>query len=219
MTNHNSRYSEYLNTPRLVADSSQTTVWRWDQAEPFGVNAANEDPDGNSVAFDLPLRQPGQYFDKETALHYNYFRDYDPSLGRYVESDPIGLRGGLNTYAYVRANPISSIDPLGLVSQGEAGYLGGLLQKGAKDLIKNLVDRLGLPSTAGQDAAAELCGKFKGRKPINLWQECTDVCVTRQQQTTLTSGWLNKCIDACQEYFEQCNKPTPQSLFCIPDYS
>jgi RHS repeat-associated protein len=88
-------------------------VWRWDQAEPFGNNPANEDPDANSVAFDLPLRLPGQRYDAETGLHYNYFRDYDPSIGRYAESDLIGLRGGLNTYAYVDGSPLLYIDPLG----------------------------------------------------------------------------------------------------------
>jgi RHS repeat-associated protein len=100
----------------LVADATGTTVWRWDQAEPFGNNPADEDPDGNSVAFDLPLRLPGQRYDKETALHYNYFRDYDPSIGRYGESDPIGLRGGLNTYAYGDSAPLHSIDLYCLVS-------------------------------------------------------------------------------------------------------
>jgi len=74
----------------------------------------DENPSGLGT-FDLPLRLPGQYFDKETNLHYNYFRDYDPSIGRYGESDPIGLRGGLNTYAYVGSTPLSAIDPLGLV--------------------------------------------------------------------------------------------------------
>jgi len=64
--------------------------------------------------FDLPLRLPGQYFDKETNLHYNYYRNYDPSIGGYKESDPIGLDGGLNTYAYVLASPLTAIDPLGL---------------------------------------------------------------------------------------------------------
>jgi len=106
-------HPEHLNTPRLVADASQTTVWRWDQGEPFGVNAANEDPDGNSVAFDLPLRLPGQYLDKETNLHYNMAREYWPDGGRYIESDPIGLSGGLNTYAYVNGSPILLVDPEG----------------------------------------------------------------------------------------------------------
>jgi len=61
------------------------------------------------------VRLPGQYFDHETGLHYNYYRTYDPSIGRYITSDPIGLDGGLNTYAYVNANPLNSIDPFGLV--------------------------------------------------------------------------------------------------------
>lgn len=56
---------------------------------------------------------PGQYYDAETGLHYNYFRDYDPVIGRYVESDPIGVWGGLNTYAYVAGDPTRRIDPRG----------------------------------------------------------------------------------------------------------
>jgi RHS repeat-associated protein len=60
------------------------------------------------------LRLPGQYFDRETNLHYNYARDYDPTAGRYIEADPIGLEGGLNVYSYVNGNPLNRIDPKGL---------------------------------------------------------------------------------------------------------
>lgn len=63
-------------------------------------------------------RFPGQYFDQETGLNYNYFRDYEPATGRYVESDPIGLLGGMNTYQYAKARPLKSVDPSGLIVPG-----------------------------------------------------------------------------------------------------
>ena len=58
---------------------------------------------------------PGQYEDAETGLHQNWNRDYDPSIGRYLQSDPIGLRGGLSTFGYVGQSPTNAIDPKGLV--------------------------------------------------------------------------------------------------------
>jgi len=97
-----------------VADATGTTVWRWEQQEPFGNNPADEDPDANSVAFDLPLRLPGQRYDRESGLAQNWNRDYWPEGGRYVQSDPIGLVGGINTFAYVASSPLRYDDPLGL---------------------------------------------------------------------------------------------------------
>lgn len=100
-----------------MANGAGQTVWLWHQAEPFGNTAPDENPSGLG-SFEFNLRFPGQYADKETSLHYNYFRDYDPAIGRYPESDPIGLHGGLNTYLYVAANPLSFSDPRGLDTPG-----------------------------------------------------------------------------------------------------
>jgi len=106
-------HADHLDTPRLVMDQNGGRRWRW-FAEPFGVSAPEDNPDGIG-AFTLNLRFPGQYADPETGLSYNYFRNYDNSIGRYTQSDPIGLDGGINTYAYVEGNPLSFIDPDGLV--------------------------------------------------------------------------------------------------------
>jgi RHS repeat-associated protein len=108
-------HSDHLGTPRLIEDHSGKTVWRWDHLDPFGANPANEDPDGDGVKFVFNLRFPGQVFDKETRMHYNYFRDYDPTTGRYIQSDPIGLRGGVNTFGYVGQNLLSYTDPTGTI--------------------------------------------------------------------------------------------------------
>jgi RHS repeat-associated protein len=116
-----------LGTPRAITDSSGTAIWRWDQvtgstttggSAVFGQGSANTDPDGNGTHLTFNPRFPGQYFDAESGLHYNYFRDYEPGTGRYVQSDPIGLRGGPNTYAYARANPSRRFDSRGLWDEG-----------------------------------------------------------------------------------------------------
>jgi len=113
-------HADHLNTPRLATNNSGNVVWRWD-SDAFGVGAANQDPDSDTTLVDVRLRFPGQYLDDETGLHYNYFRDYDPVTSRYVESDPIGLAGGLNSYLYVDGNPLAVSDPLGL--QGRTSLL------------------------------------------------------------------------------------------------
>ena len=100
-----------LGTPRAAYNAAGQTVWLW-APDAFGSSAPNETVLAGTKSH-ANLRFPGQYYDTESGLHYNQQRIYDATSGRYVQSDPIGLRGGINTYAYVRGNPLSLTDPSG----------------------------------------------------------------------------------------------------------
>ena len=137
-------HPDHLGTPRAatrsVAVAGATTgpnainkaTWRW-ESDPFGTSLNASAPNGNpqnvigtagqitAASFRVNNRFPGQVFDAESAKSYNYFRDYDPAIGRYVESDPIGLRGGTNTFGYVKQQPTRFIDPSGLI-EWNGGY-------------------------------------------------------------------------------------------------
>jgi RHS repeat-associated protein len=180
-------YADHLNTPRLVADATGTTVWRWDQQEPFGNNPADENPSGLG-AFDLPLRLPGQYFDKETGLHYNYHRDYDSGGGRYVQADPLGTAttwprvpttGPNHLYAYVTNNPLVATDPRGLVKwsgwgrsfnygpYGRNEYeLESECKCGTKVRIRVTVDSGGTPGFSSTRDEAEFEDDFECPNPM-----------------------------------------------------
>jgi len=107
-------HTNHLGAPSVLTDEEQNVVWEGDY-RPFGevVDIISN--------VDQPIRFPGQYEDTESNYYYNYFRDYDPGLGRYLQSDPIGLGGGINTYAYVSGNPVMAIDPSGLLQQCQVG--------------------------------------------------------------------------------------------------
>jgi RHS repeat-associated protein len=116
----------YLHTDHLGAvvkatDGDQGLVWDAER-RPFGERRVTTALVGVALGF------PGQYFDEESGNYYNYFMDYDPGTGRYLQSDPIGLKGGLNTYLYANANPLSWVDPDGQVAGAvmAGGLLGGL---------------------------------------------------------------------------------------------
>ena len=117
-------HTDHLGTPQALTDEIGQVVWM-SQYDPFGKATVNEDPDGDGISITFNLRQLGQYYDGETELHYNYYRYYDPELGRYLSSDPIGLDGGLNTYNYVVSNPINYVDPYGLSAVELGFFLSG----------------------------------------------------------------------------------------------
>jgi RHS repeat-associated protein len=135
-------HADHLNTPRSIttAETQNKEVWRWDNDDPFGDNQANDDPDGDGTKIEFNLRFPGQYFDKESKTHYNMMRDYNPATGRYIQSDPIGLEGGLNRYTYVENAPASRSDPLGLLPKCTSRILG-VDTKEWTDTTRRILDR------------------------------------------------------------------------------
>jgi RHS repeat-associated protein len=100
--------NDHLGTPTSLTNTENESVWEAVYA-PFGEAKVNM---YSTVVNNF--RFPGQYYDAETGLHYNWNRYYDPSTGRYLTPDPIGLAGGLNLYAYVQNNPVNFVDPMGL---------------------------------------------------------------------------------------------------------
>lgn len=110
----------------MIVNTANIIVWRWENTHPFGANLPDEDPDSNAQLFEYHPRSPGQYFNRETNLQYNYFRYYEPETGWYVSPDPIGLAEGINIYGYVEQNPLSFIGPIGEILIAPI-IIGGLI--------------------------------------------------------------------------------------------
>jgi RHS repeat-associated protein len=143
-------HTDHLGTPQKLTDAAGQVVWDA-VLRPFGEAHAITGPAA------LNPRFPGQLFDPETGFHYNYFRDYDPSTGRYIQSDPIGLAAGdLNLYRYVFNNPVNSVDPYGLDTLllgvgGSLAFRGGV--EGSAGIAVN-VDNPASPAIGGFTSAA-----------------------------------------------------------------
>jgi RHS repeat-associated protein len=152
-------HTDHLNTPRRITQPSDNSLrWTW-ESDPFGSEAANEDP-SSLGAFQYNLRFPGQTYDSQAGLMQNHFRDYDPAIGRYAEGDPIGLVGGLNKYLYAGGNPLSNSDPLGLFlfpGESPVSVVGGTLEQRAA--ITAAIARIfGTPR--GQQMEAQIRGPW-----------------------------------------------------------
>jgi RHS repeat-associated protein len=134
--------TDHLGTPRVAIDPARdVAVWRWDlKGEAFGSTAPDEDPDQDGVALVLDMRFPGQRYDRMTGLHQNYQRDYDHLVGRYIESDPLGLTAGISTYGYADLSPQMFIDPIGLqVFTGNVPRMLPEIERDLTDCEKNVL--------------------------------------------------------------------------------
>jgi RHS repeat-associated protein len=126
--------TDHLDTPRQLTDNTKKVVWNW----AYSAFGENQPTNTNNTVFNL--RYPGQYYDTESKLHYNINRYYDPATGRYTQSDPIGLSGGINTYTYVGGNTVRYIDKTGLATYmctAPLHALGGTGSKSGPDKFGN----------------------------------------------------------------------------------
>ncbi|MCL4748113.1 MAG: RHS repeat-associated core domain-containing protein, partial [Burkholderiaceae bacterium] len=145
---HLAIHGDHLGTPLAITDSQQRVIWLADydafgraQVRSLPRNLLTPKASGTSLIgtahatspdrpFEFHLRFAGQYEDIETGWHYNWHRYYDPETGRYLTPDPIGIRGGNNSYAYVGNDPFGAVDPDGLIviisGHSAAGILGSI---------------------------------------------------------------------------------------------
>jgi RHS repeat-associated protein len=171
-------HTDQLNTPRKVSRPSDNALrWRWDPT-PFGEGVPDQNP-ASIGTFVYNLRFPGQQFDVETNLNYNYFRDYDPAVGRYVQSDPIGIEDDLNTYAYVHSRPLESVDPLGLGRAGINPNKGKICGSGwsfafTPETYRGLVTFTEV--CRAHDKCYDTCGRGKAECDLELRENARSTC-------------------------------------------
>ena len=228
-------HPDHLGTPRLITDDAAKPVWQWPYSafganKPTGVLKATTKPrqaftnepmllKATSPALAFNLRFPGQYFDEESNLNYNYFRSYQPAQGRYIQADPIGLDGGLNRFGYGEGNAISKVDPHGLQSSpSDAPYppdwpkpvvppIGSLCSASEHSLLQSFVDtacsarRSCNPGQSCPELQANL-GKaracYQARREIN--NRCFnggDLTHRREQEKALEN--INICLRTLQQ--------------------
>ena len=203
----------------MITDQTNTTLWSW-ESDPFGATAANEDPDGDGVAFVYNLRFPGQYFDEETNLHYNYFRDYDPSTGRYVQSDPIGVLRDYSDPRLQVAIEVGVLEDMSLVSEGlnhnyayaENSPQNFIDPRGTNAFVSNQIARVLclIPSLCSSNNDGGMCpAPNNANRDADDEDEKDKGCEAIRESMLSTCASLSgtarmKCIFAAKDAYNQC---------------
>jgi RHS repeat-associated protein len=173
-------HGDHLGVPVQITDASGTTVNAM-QADPFGQRFYT----ASTSAPRTSLALPGQIIDIADR-HYNLYRDYDPTLGRYLQADPIGLEGGDNVYGYVGGNPLTRTDPLGLACNGMGCYTTPLESAAARSGNYDLY--YGLACAGGDDYA---CYARRIAANDNISGD-------------MANRWLDRAIDNLADRNNQC---------------
>jgi RHS repeat-associated protein len=200
-------HPDHLNAPRVVTDTQNAIRWRW-LAEPFGGTGPEENP-SNLVALTVNLRFPGQYYDVETGLSYNFFRDYDAQTGRYVQADPIGLAGGsMSLYTYADNAPTMKTDLLGLFAEMCYRPIQGYIIPGQHCFARFNGDDNNTSSFTlngvGPDASPKgaTCEKAKGPDD--------DDCVKREMKKCQNYHFFqNDCCHCVEQALKACGQSIP----------
>ena len=158
-------HSNIAGLPEQLTDFSGNTIWRSDY---FGWGNTREEWHTSQQEREQNLRYQGQYLDREIGLYYNTFRFYDPEIGQYTQTDPIGLTGGSNLYSYA-PNPNSWIDPLGLAVVEATFEIGGRVFTGTNPIDRasripgDTIPGLRGPNTSRADMHAEIEAMLKAK--------------------------------------------------------
>ena len=207
VTSDNSIYyyhNDHLGTPQKMTNASGTVVWAADYL-PFGQ------ADVTIETIENNLRFPGQYYDQETGLHYNWHRYYDPKTGRYLTPDPIGLDGGINLFTYVLNDPINLVDPLGLyltpsqqlkvsfasvIGSSVGGLLWGTPGSTAGGAVGGFIATLFMEGYTWQDVAnSTLTGGLAGLTGSGI-ANLLEGTLMHSMKAAATTGVISGMIDA-----------------------
>lgn len=195
--NVSSILDDQVGQPRIMLDASGAVTWQR-IAGIFGDTVAQ--PAGDSAA--NPLRFPGQWADDNTGLNYNYFRDYDPGTGRYIETDPVGLRGGVNDYAYVGGNPLNRVDLLGLCDEKKCKEL--------KDKMDQLVNSVRGDRASDYKGLAQRFRQLPNLPQDQVGNHIIEIQNRQRQLQKVIQDYIDSgCGDPPGYAKEYANKPIP----------